>query len=387
VAAAQCLELESDQQQFLSIADPAQSGLDLTSDFTIEMWVNFEEQTGGGVKSRQTLVDKRDSDPETDRAYLIEVFELPGSVPVVLSRDGSGGAETVALFSWFPNPNHWYHVAFVYDADGDAPHGRVEFFIDGVSQGTVGSQVPSIHDSPASFNIGATNSPVPPDAQRFFDGKIADVRVWSVERSAADIAENFSKELTGVEIGLEGYWRFEGNFLDTSTNGNHLTAVNAPLFCSDPPVVEPCDDTDHDGFGSPGSAVCPEGAAEDCNDLDASTHPGAPELCDGSDNDCDGSPAAEESDADDDGFRICANDCNDLASAVNPGALELPGNAVDENCDGSLGSCDPFASWRNHGQFVRCVAQEVNVLREQQQISEPDGDQLVESAAQSDVGR
>ena len=37
----------------------------------------------------------------------------------------------------------------------------------------------------------------------------------------------------------------------------------------------------------------------DCNDLDADNYPGNTELCDGADNNCDGSPAADEADAED----------------------------------------------------------------------------------------
>ncbi|MGA1841912.1 MAG: PQQ-binding-like beta-propeller repeat protein [bacterium] len=54
-------------------------------------------------------------------------------------------------------------------------------------------------------------------------------------------------------------------------------------------------DFDNDGRGDPNqsiqTSICPQGYVEnnlDCNDKDASTHPGASELCDGKDNDCDG---------------------------------------------------------------------------------------------------
>lgn len=152
-------------------------------------------------------------------------------------------------------------------------------------------------------------------------------------------------------------------------------------------ACDPCTDADDDGYGNPGSADCSGGPQTDCDDLDGSNYPGGDELCDGRDNDCDGAVPGDELDADDDGFRGCDNDCNDADPAVNPNAVELPGNEVDENCDGSLGECDPHAAWRNHGQFVRCVAHEVDRLVADGILTEEEGDVLITNAAHSDVGK
>lgn len=129
------------------------------------------------------------------------------------------------------------------------------------------------------------------------------------------------------------------------------------------------------------------GPCNDCDDNDSSVYPEAPELCDGKDNNCDTVIPADEMDSDGDGFMTCDGDCDDLDYYINPDAYELPGNTVDENCDGSLGACDPGAEWKNHGQFVRCVAHEVDALIEASILTEEEGDALITSAAQSDVGK
>jgi hypothetical protein len=110
--------------------------------------------------------------------------------------------------------------------------------------------------------------------------------------------------------------------------------------------------TDADGDGSP--------AGVDCDDLDASTFPGAPEVCDERDNDCDGD--VDEGvletffqDADGDGYgspfvsiEACeaavgfadnTGDCNDLDASVNPDGQEIC-DTVDNDCDGVVDEPD-----------------------------------------------
>jgi putative metal-binding protein len=88
-------------------------------------------------------------------------------------------------------------------------------------------------------------------------------------------------------------------------------------------------DSDGDRFGD----VC------DCDPLNASVYPGAPQICDGLDDECNDPlwPAvpAGEADGDGDHFPVC-NDCNDSNPFVYPGAPQL--------CDGINNDCNA-AGW------------------------------------------
>jgi hypothetical protein len=94
-----------------------------------------------------------------------------------------------------------------------------------------------------------------------------------------------------------------------------------------------CPDNDHDGYT----------AATDCNDNNASIHPGATELCNGVDDNCNGTvdegcPTCTDADAD--GYKAQAScgtlvDCNDNNATIHPGATELC-NGVDDNCNGTV---------------------------------------------------
>jgi len=73
----------------------------------------------------------------------------------------------------------------------------------------------------------------------------------------------------------------------------------------------------------------------DCNDNDASIHPGATETpYDGVDQDCDGT---DLTDVDGDGYDGggSGDDCNDNDGTINPGATETE-NGVDDDCDGTI---------------------------------------------------
>ncbi len=103
-------------------------------------------------------------------------------------------------------------------------------------------------------------------------------------------------------------------------------------------------DLDGDGYGvSEHVAItCPSArwalASGDCDDADASVHPGAPEGCDGRDTDCDGQLPSAEADGDGDGDPACS-DCDD-ADPRRASTLAERCSGVDDDCDGLLDDAD-----------------------------------------------
>jgi len=99
-----------------------------------------------------------------------------------------------------------------------------------------------------------------------------------------------------------------------------------------------CPDADGDGFED---QAC---GGTDCDDTDPAVNPAADEDCgDGVDNDCDGLIDAQDPecagcpDADGDGFEdeACGGtDCDDLDATIYPGAPEICDNGIDEDCSG-----------------------------------------------------
>lgn len=97
-----------------------------------------------------------------------------------------------------------------------------------------------------------------------------------------------------------------------------------------------CVDEDGDGYFF--GADC--GTPPDCNDSDPAIHPGSSDVCgDGIDQNCNGadlicSVDPFDVDNDFDGLTENQGDCNDHDAQTYPGAPEIPHDGIDQNCNG-----------------------------------------------------
>lgn len=90
--------------------------------------------------------------------------------------------------------NVWRHFSATYDGSGDT-----EIIVDGISEG-VGSVAPDPFGNGGSF-IFASSGFYPR-----FVGDMAQLRVWSVARTPAEVSADYQQELTGAEPNLVAYW-------------------------------------------------------------------------------------------------------------------------------------------------------------------------------------
>ena len=140
--------------------------------------------------------------------------------------------------------NRWVHVAAVRD------RAALTLYIDGhpVPGAAVPDALPFRTGAPPlSLRLGAQARPAP--GARRFHGRLREVRLWNVARSAAEILRGSTGALTAAEAGLAGYWRFDeitgDAALDRSPYGSHGAFVGGQ-----PPWVTVTDDPGWTGGGA-----------------------------------------------------------------------------------------------------------------------------------------
>ncbi|MGA1869956.1 MAG: MopE-related protein [bacterium] len=176
--------------------------------------------------------------------------------------------------------NEWYHIVAVHDGSIDTEYVYLNGnLFDSRNERTV--------DTPNQGKLFIAKSPA--YQSNNFNGKIDDVRFYNKALSETEVSKLYKGE---------------------------------PIDCTD---------RDGDGFSREGSVCGPI----DCNDINKTVYPGAPELCDGKDNNCDDIVPVDETDADSDEYSICEGDCDDNDPDRFPGNPEIC-DEKDNDCDGSI---------------------------------------------------
>jgi len=218
------LDLEASSSQYAYITDANQTGLDVSTDISMEAWVKFETT---GVN--QVIMGKWGPNI---RQYLITTLST-NKLSAVFSDNGTENAGHIVNFTTndavVADTGVWYHIAVTFDISEET----CIIYINGESvantkTGSIGS---NLYSGTANFLIGQQNN------AQYLDGLIDEVRVWNDVRTPTEIADNYKKELVGNEAGLVGYWKFNNDATDTTSNNNDLTLSGSPSYSTDVPPL------------------------------------------------------------------------------------------------------------------------------------------------------
>ncbi len=183
-----------------------------STSFTISAWIKLQE-----LDKIQTIFSKWQ---ETAASTVLFTVQANNRLKVKPNTGLSGFESTSAL-----QKNKWTHVAATYDG------AEVNLFIDGLPAGTTSYTLP-FGTSSQPIRIGAAADDGG-SLNRFFDGQLDEVKVFSEALSAGQIQATMAST-DPMETDLIGYWDFGTGFgseaADETANGNNGTLTNAPLW-------------------------------------------------------------------------------------------------------------------------------------------------------------
>ena len=187
---------------------PDADSLDLSDNFTFEAWV-FPTATSGG----NMIFNKEDT------------YEW-----AIINGNLQWALQTSVTWYWLDTGisvpvNQWTHLALTYDSK------NVSAYVNGLLLSTlVHPQGGKLDVNDSVLRIGGRSR-----APSFFAGQLDEVRIWSTIRTQEDIQMTMHTTLSGKEVGLVGYWRFD----DDKKIANDLSPnVNDGKLSGDAKLVE-----------------------------------------------------------------------------------------------------------------------------------------------------
>lgn len=189
----------------------------LTETFTIETWINtnYHGETGTSYQHRPiaTKQPTNGTNQEVEINFKILNWKYPS---FFMGYDNTGFTQ---ITSTTPiTQDQWVHLAVTYNGTDRS----MKLYMDGVEVGS---------DTLAGTTRNTTTNPITiahylldGSTDQYFDGRMDEIRVWSVARTQSEISENMHIQLEGTESGLVAYYNFDeraGNsVLDITSNSN-----------------------------------------------------------------------------------------------------------------------------------------------------------------------
>lgn len=182
--------------------------VNITGSITLEAWIKPTEVRTGSIIKKCDAINQ-------GKGYELYC----GSGGKVFIRLNGTDVSRASSTTSYPTDGTWMHVAGTYDGV------NTRIYINGKLEATTAYGTP-ISSSTKDLLIG--DDPNRIDAR--FRGSIDEVRLWNAALSEEQIRANMCRKLTGSEVSLIGYWRFDEKsgilVTDESVNGNNGTITN-----------------------------------------------------------------------------------------------------------------------------------------------------------------
>lgn len=206
-------DLEGSSSQYYSKS--SLSGMTFTDDFVVSAWIKLESYPASGLGVIASRYNGTSG------------WELGIDATGIVAMKGyNGGAANVSqITSYQAVPlNKWVHVASQLDMSAFTATTTTSYImIDGVDVPSLvqrGGTNPTALIQAGNLEIGGRNGGLQP-----FDGKLAQVAIYSAKVTQATVKASMSQTLSGSETSLISAYSFNNSITDLNTsNANNLTA-------------------------------------------------------------------------------------------------------------------------------------------------------------------
>lgn len=206
--------LKQNQRNYIETPDVA--SLFPVNNFTIEYVITVRVQPGYNM----AILNKAEC--VTNQASYTSMFSTDNKVTFSFNCVGHCSNTIIYICNTPLNLGQCYHIAYTYSSLGP------KIYIDGVLQpGTFLSgsgYCGDLYDTPEPFRMGAYRY-IADTLGGFLEGMLDELRVWNYVRSGSQIASQLYNELTGTEMGLLLYYKFNDNI-----SGNGEIVTNSASF-------------------------------------------------------------------------------------------------------------------------------------------------------------
>jgi hypothetical protein len=212
----QCTDLEASSSHYFN--DTSVSGMTFTDDFVVSAWIKLESYpaVAGTIVGRYNGTS----------GWRFDVYHT-GQIRLIGHNASSVNFSYVVSYQSVPL-NKWVHVTAQLDMSTFTATTTTSYImIDGVDVPAVVTRAgtnPTALVQAGNLEIGSTNS-----GTFFFDGKIAQVAIYSAKVTQATILASMNQGLTGSETSLVSAYSFDNSINDLSATANNLIAQNSAV--------------------------------------------------------------------------------------------------------------------------------------------------------------
>jgi len=185
-------------------------------DFTLEAWIQTSTASPTGTSYFQGV----------GLIYADVPFNANDFGTSILNNHialGIGNPDTTVEGTTNVTTGQWVHVATTRTRST----GGISVIVNGVLERSATAPNIGALTAPTTIALGANNGD-----GIYYTGLMDEVRIWNVARSAATIAANMNRRLSGTEAGLVGYWRLDETSgtvaLDASPSASNAVFVGTP---------------------------------------------------------------------------------------------------------------------------------------------------------------